>query len=228
MLFKSALVTQVSGSVGGMTGSRNAGGMYFRARATPTNPNTGQQQLVRSIMSNITVVWQSTLTQAQRDAWAVYATNVPLVNSLGASINVSGLNMYVRTNLPRLQATASRLDAAPTLYNLSGLTPPTLNSATAATGIVNIGFSQADAWATLAGGHLLIYIARPQNPTINFFRGPYQYAGRVNGGVVPPTTPANITSPFPFASGRRIFVKAVAATSDGRLTTSWQGGILSV
>lgn len=228
MLIKSALVTQASGSVGGVTASRNRSGMYMRARAIPVNPNTGQQQAVRSLMASLSVVWQSVLTPAQRTGWETYATNTPLINRLGASIHVSGLNMYIRTNLPRLQAVANRIDNAPTLYNLSALTAPTIGSATASTGIVVLNITNSDTWATALGGHLLVSIGRPQNPTINYFRGPYQYAGRINGSVVPPSASQNITSPFPFAAGRKIFVRCVAATADGRLSAEWQGGIVSV
>lgn len=228
MLIKSALVTQASGSVGGMTASRNRGGMYLRSRAIPTNPNTGQQQAVRSLMASLMVVWQSVLTPTQRAAWELYATNTPFLNRVGAAIKLSGLNCYVRTNIPRLQATATRIDNAPTIFNLGSLTAPTIASATAATGIISLGITNSDLWATVPGGHLLVYVGRQQNPTINYFRGPYQYAGRVNGAVVPPSSPQNITSPFPFATGRRIFVRCVAAFADGRLSAEWQGGILSV
>ncbi|KKM06452.1 hypothetical protein LCGC14_1743870, partial [marine sediment metagenome] len=48
MLFKSGLITQGSGSIGGLTASHNRGGMYFRARTIPTNPATSFQTVVRN------------------------------------------------------------------------------------------------------------------------------------------------------------------------------------
>lgn len=228
MLIKSALLTQASGSTGGMTASHNRGGMYLRSRAIPTNPNTGRQVVVRGILSALVVAWNNTLTPTQRENWNTYATNTPVVNVLGDSKNLSGINMYCRCNVPRIQAGLARIDNAPTTFNLGAMTNPTLVSATAGTGIVVVSFTNTDAWATATGGALLIYLSRPQNAGVNFFRGPYAYAGRVNGLVVPPTSPANITAPFPFTAGSRVFARIRASLADGRLTADWFGGVVAV
>ncbi|HSR54544.1 MAG TPA: hypothetical protein VLV83_27270, partial [Acidobacteriota bacterium] len=110
MLFKSAMVTQVSGSVGGMTGSHNAGGYYFRSRVIPVNPNTSFQQSIRGVMGQLTSRWISTLTAAQRQGWEDYAQQVTLTNPLGDQRNVSGLNQYIRSNLSRRQPSLPFVD----------------------------------------------------------------------------------------------------------------------
>lgn len=218
MKFKSNLVTQASGSIGGLTASRNKGGMYLRARAIPTNPNTPAQAAVRAIFQALSSVWTNVLTTPQRVAWDSYAAAVPLLDTLGESRNVTGLNMYIRSNTPRIQAGLSRIDAAPADNSLPLLTAPAITSITAATRVAILTFINGDAWATAVGGALLVYTSRPQNASIIGFKGPFQYAGRVNGAVVPPTSPSNVTTVFPVTASKVIWFRFVAVTADGRLS----------
>lgn len=218
MKFKGTLIGPASGSMMGLTASRNRGGQYFRRRATPTNPNSPAQNLVRGYLSALSSLWNNTLTTAQRTGWDTYALNVPLTNTMGDAINVGGLGMYIRSNVPRLTGSIARIDDAPTTFNLGSLTLPTIISATAATDILSVGYTNTDPWAIAVGGALMVYTSRPQNPSINFFRGPYRFAGKVAGAVIPPTSPVAITSPFPFAVGQKVFVRVNAFTADGRLS----------
>lgn len=228
MKFKSQLVTQASGSIGGATFSRNAGGMYIRARAVPTNPNTPGQAQVRGLLADLANRWNNTLSGAQREAWKVYSDQVPLVNSLGEAVKVGPLPMYIRSNVSRLQVGLSRIDAAPTTFNTGDFTPPTIGAIDASAGTLSLGFTNTDEWAAEAGSSLLVYISRPQNESIGYFKGPYQYAGRVNGNATPPTSPASITLPFAVTAGNKVFVQARVSRTDGRLSTTFQGGGVAV
>lgn len=218
MKFKSQVYTQASGSVGGVTYSRNAGGLYTRSRAIPTNPNTPAQQQVKAILSDLAQAWSNILTAAQRAAWEAYAAAVPLRDTLGEERPVSGLAMYIRCNVPRINAGLARVDNGPTVNTLCGLTAPTIVSITAATAIASIAFTNTNEWASLVGGALLVFASQPQGVGVNFFKGPFRYAGRVNGAVVAPTSPAAITLPFPITAGKRVFLRFVATAADGRLS----------
>lgn len=227
MKFKSQVYTQVSGSVGGLTYAHNKGGMYTRGRSIPTNPKTLQQQAVRNGLQLTSNAWSATLTSAQRDAWNTYAFNVPMVDSLGESRKVSGNAMYNRSNVIRIQAGLTSVAAGPTTFTLATLTNPTV-SGVASTGVLTVGFTNTDTWATAVGGALLVYVSRPQSVGVTFFKGPYRYAGRVNGAVVPPTSPSTaITSPFALAAGQRVFVRILATNADGRLSAAWTGSFLA-
>lgn len=226
MKFKSSVYTQVSGSVGGLTYAHNKGGMYTRGRAIPTNPKTLQQQGVRNGLQLTSNAWSATLSQAQRDAWGVYAANVPIVDSLGESRNISGNSMYNRSNVPRIQVGLASVLAGPTTFTLATLTNPGV-SGVASTGVISVTFTNTDAWATAVGGALLIYVSRPQSVGIKFFKGPYQYAGRVNGAVSPPASPGTVTSPFALTAGQRVFVQIRATNADGRLSAAWTGSFLA-
>lgn len=218
MKYKSQILTQASGSVGGLTFSRNAGGAYTRGRSVPTNPNTPAQQAVKAFLSNLSQQWTSLLTVAQRAAWEAYAQAVPVKDTLGEERPISGNAMFIRCNMPRLVAGLALVAAGPTTYTLAGLTPPSIVSATGSSGIISVSYSNSDGWATAVGGGLLVFASQPQSAGINFFKGPFRYAGRVSGATMPPTSPAAITAPFPFVAGSRVFVRMVATNADGRLS----------
>jgi hypothetical protein len=222
--FKSSLITQASGSIAGSTFSHNRGGMYIRARATPTNPNSPQQQAVRTAVGTLVNHWTNTLSAAQRAAWDVYAENTPLIDRLGEARNVGGLGMYVRTNTPILQAGLTRIDDAPTTFNTGEFTEPSVGTISAGGGTLGIVFDNADAWANEDDAAMLVLISRGQNPGINYFKGPYRYAGKIDGdGATPPTSPASMTLPFAVAAGQKVFVQVRVVRADGRLSLPFRG-----
>ena len=222
MIFTSTIIAQASGSIGGLTFSRNRGGKYIRSRATPTNPNTTFQQIVRGFMAQLTSLWNNTLTQVQRDAWDLYAENVPLPNSLGEPRNVGGLGMYNRTNVPALQGALTRIDAAPAVFNLGEFGNPSIASITAATDVLSLNFDDADDWVDESGSAMLVYTSRPQNPGINYFKGPYRLAAAILGDdTTAPTTPAAVDLAFPVEVGQRIFIKVNVIRLDGRYAATF-------
>jgi hypothetical protein len=232
MLIKGLLASQMSGSIAGITASHNRGGQYFRARAIPVNPSSVRQQIIRAAMSALAIRWTTVLTQAQRDAWDVYASNVPVTDRLGASRKLTGLNWYSACNTPRVQSgvilPTVYIDAAPIIMTMATLTPPGIVSATAATEVLSISFNNADEWAIAVGGALLVYCGLPQSPGAMAYKGPYRYSGKIAGAVVPPTSPLPITAAFPFGVGNRVHIQTRAITPDGRISPSFRVSGLGV
>jgi hypothetical protein len=221
MLFKGTIIGPASGSIAGIVASHNTSGQYMRNRTVPTNPNSIFQQAVRNAMSVLVAAWSNTLTAAERTAWATYAANVPVLNRLGDPINLSGLNMYLRGNISRLQAGLARQDTAPTVMSLNELTSPGVSIASSTT--ASVAYTNTDSWAITTGGALLLFASREQSPTINFFKGPYRFAGLVLGNTAtPPTSPEVITLPFTVATGNQVFFRAVAITADGRQSADFR------
>lgn len=219
MKFKSALVTQASGSVGGMTASHNKGGMYLRARATPVNPSSSAQVAIRNYMSQLTTRWQETLTQANRDAWTTYAGNVLLPDRLGESRNVGGLGMFIRGNVPRLQAGLPIVDAGPTTFDLGTFTDPVPTITAGSPATSSLVITNTDDWANEDDAAMLIYASREQSPSINFFKGPYRFGDTIDGdSVTPPTSPATPTLPFAGTAGNTMFLQVRVTRADGRLS----------
>jgi len=226
MLIQSPLLTKASGALAGMVGSHNKGGMYLRGRATPTNPGTSFQQDVRNFINQLATAWSNTLTQAQRDAWDVYAANQPLTNRLGESRNIPGLAHYTRANVPRLQAAATRIDTAPTTFTLPSFTI-TAVSASEATQNISISFNVADVWnADL--GWLPILASRPQSVGIIYFKGPYRFADALEGDTaIPLTSPQTVAAPFAFVEDQKLFLSIRASNPDGRLATEQRFSLIA-
>jgi len=231
MLFKPLLGTDLSGKVGGIVASHNAGGAYFKAATIPTNPNTIFQQVVRSAISALTVTWEGGLTQQQRDAWDVYAANVKVTNRIGEQVNISGLAMFVRSNVVKYQTLIALQNDAPTVFNIGGRTANLASNATEAGQTVDVGYGASttgDPWANEVGSYLVVYIGRPQNAGIKFFKGPYRLAGILQGDPVPPVAPFTVATPFAFVAGQRIFTRAIVTYADGRYTSDFKDSTLAV
>lgn len=225
MKFASQLVTKVSGSIGGLTGAHNKGGLYFRARATPTNPNSVYQQAVRNAIAQLTSRWQQTLTPAQRAAWAVYADNVPLVDALGEARSIPPLAHYTRSNVPRLQAAMAIVDDGPTVYSLATFSGVSF-TVDASGDTASVVYVNTDDWADTDGGALLCYFSRPQAQSIGYFKGPYRFAEAVLGSTsTPPTSPEEVDLPFPVEAGALVFGQFRATNADGRLSAPFRLGV---
>lgn len=219
-------VAAVSGSVGGVTFSHNRGGPYMRTRAIPTDPGTTYQQEVRALVASLTSHWLNTLTAAQRAAWDTYALNVELPNPLGQYRNVGGIGMYIRSNVPRLQADATnlpRVDDGPTVFNLGEFTSPDFSNASEATQNAGVAYDNTDAWANEDEAGMLVYGSRAHNASVNFFKGPYRYANKVLGNsVTPPTSPLSVSWPFPFLEDQKIWCQIRFTRADGRLSAPFR------
>lgn len=219
-------VASYSGSIGGTVFSRNRGGAYARNRVTPINPGSSFQAVVRSLMSQLANHWAETLTPAQRSAWDSYADAVPLPNPLGDPRNVGGVGMFVRGNLIRGQVGYPDLplvEDGPVILALSAYTPPVITTITAVTQKLNLTFDNTDAWANEDEAGMVIYISRPQNPGVNFFKGPYRYADVILGdSTTPPTSPVAIDLPFTAQAGQRVFMQCNVVRADGRAGSTFR------
>lgn len=218
MLFKSGIITAASGSLGGLTASHNRGGQYLRARVIPTNPSSGPQVAIRAIFGSLATAWQ-TLTDDQRAAWTTYAINVPVINRLGDPINLTGQQMYIRNNTAAVQVGLPRVDDGPTIFASDALSPVTLLPVET-NNLIGVEFDTTDEWANEAGGALLVYASRQKAATVNFFKGPYRFAGTVDGAdPVPPTSPAtNITNVFEQSLLNVMFGRVLSVRVDGRIS----------
>lgn len=218
MLFESPLLSKASGSLAGNTFSHNKGGMYIRSRAMPTNPGTENQSAVRDSVRILMDNWSNVLTQAQRDAWDLYAFNTPVVNKLGQTVKRTGQNMYVRANTARMQAEFPAVNDAPVTFDLGSFTPVEI-TADASADTLSIAVAAADPWATEDQGFMFVYQSRPQNAARRYFKGPYQLATVIEGESPGPiTSPKVVSSLFPLTTGQRVFFRVTVGRADGRYT----------
>lgn len=175
-------------------------------------------------MAYLTDRWLETVTALQRAAWGDYGLAVAMKNRLGESIKISGFNHYVRSNAPRLFADEALVDAAPTTMSLPDHDPTLSFVCDEAGQELTITFDDTAAWDAEVGGFMFVRMSRPQNPTRNFFAGPYLFAGSIAGAVVPESSPATIAVPTPIVEGHNIWLSARIARADGRLSEPFQVG----
>jgi hypothetical protein len=174
-----------SGSLRGITAAHNAGGLYFRGRTVPTNPNTARQQDMRSIVGGLTQSWSSTLTEAQRQAWRDYAANVPVVDRLGETMTLSGINWFIKSRASAFQVTNSTLSATASIGGFNA--PTTFNTGESVLSVDTFegDFTTPPGTLDIAGtfngvaptdGVVAVFIAPPQTAGTRYYKGPYQLA----------------------------------------------------
>ena len=239
-LFKSQIVTQASGSIGGTTFSRSPSGMYMRSRAVPTNPNTTLQGSVRDAMQVLSTRWSETLSDAQREAWDLYAANVALQNPLGSAFFQSGQNAYIQSNLTRLAvqdpvytpldgipipaAAQPPRDDAPTIFDRGSLPGFALASITA--GVASVSFIDTEDWCSEDESLLFVWISRPRNEGRKFFNGPWRLLGVIAGdSVSSPTSPQslNVVAPTYIPAGSQLArIRGAVSRVDGRYSAPVQ------
>lgn len=216
MLFTSPVYSQASGSIAGLVYSHNRGGMYTRARTTPTDPGSSRQMILRAAVGSLAPTWAGTLNDALRQAWRNYASNVAMVNALGETVFLSGQQHYMRCNIPRIQVGLAVKTAAPTTFDLGTFTAPTISEANDDRE-TSISFDNTDDWASTDGGALLCYHGNPQGAGINFYKSPWKYAGKVDGSTAtPPTSPNVFTPPVEQVAGQKIWTMIRIMQVDGR------------
>jgi len=215
----SALVSEISGKVGGVVFARNRSGLCVRNFSKPVNVNSTLQQVARASMADLVDRWAQTLTDVQREAWKLYADSVTVQNKVGDSINLTGQNMYVRSNAILLQNGLDLIDDGPSVFELPDQDTTLTASFSEATQKVSVAFDDSKAWANEDNGYLFIYMGTPQNPQRNYFGGPWRYAGKIEGDdTTAPSSPAAIDVPFAVTQGQRIWIAARIMRADGRLS----------
>lgn len=218
-------VADIRGAIAGTVFSKNRYGSYARNLTVPVNPGTPAQTKIRAVMGQVRAGWFDLASQAQRDAWAVYATNVPVQNRLGESITLTGWNMFARTNAAALYNDLDFVLDAPTDFSLAEQDATLAIAVSEATQLISVSFDAGMDWVDENDSQLLIYASRPQNPTVNFFKGPYLIAGMISGdSVTPPTSPETMALPFAAVEGQKIFVQARILRADGRLSEPFRVG----
>lgn len=210
---------QRSGKQGGIVWSRNRFGAYVRNRAVPVNPNTDRQVAIRNAVRSLSIRWETLLSQAQRDAWDTYASNVVWKNPLGQDVYLTGLNHFIRSNTQLVVDAFSPNDTAPTIFDIGAAELSLAVAASEATQILTITYDDTPAWAKEDGGHQWFFHGIPQNAARVFFGGPWRRCQRVDGSATtPPTSPTTAPAQWPIAAGQRVWVRSRILRADGRLS----------
>lgn len=220
-------IIQMSGSIAGNTHARNRYGNYVRARTKPINPNTQRQMQVRAALTMLTERWADTLTDAQRIAWNLYASNVIMQNKLGESMHLSGFNHYIRSNAIHARLGQAIIDAGPVVFELPETDPIMNITASEATQQITVNFDITLPWSSEATAVMQFFMGSPQNGQRNFFAAPWRYMGGVAGidpgGAVSPELETVV---WAISEGQHIWMYARIIRADHRISTRFTANVI--
>lgn len=171
-----AIVTDMSGKLGGHVFSKNKGGSYMRTKVTPLNPQTVAQTGIRGLFSAISQNW-SALTEAQRNSFRDSVEQYARTNVFGDIKNPTGKALYQRLNqnLGISGQALIEICGAPQEVPFADM-----QSVTGAEGVQALS-------ATLSGnttGSKLVFFATPSlSAGTKFVKNKLRKIGVVNGGV---------------------------------------------
>lgn len=217
------LATGASGSSGGVTASRNRFGYYLRSRTPPVNPNTARQMTARAMFAGMAALWSSMLTQAQRDAWALYADAIVWKGSLGLDCKLTGFNHFLRSATAILHAGGTPVPDGPVILTLPGADPTFAVTVDEAQQEMSVVFDNALGWANETGGYMLCSMSSPKGVGREFIGPPFRVAESIVGVTgTPPTSPATMDVPFLVAELQKVDCVARIIMADGRVSTPFQ------
>lgn len=178
------------GSLGANTFSKNKGGYFVRIRKAPTNPQSARQTEVRGWMQQLATSWRA-ISDEEQSAWAAYAAGKPFVDSLGNTYFLTGMQIWIKLNLPLL-------DAGDTMIT----TPPSAGGQESHE--VNITYTDADTISITFDGtypadcRIRLWATLPHSAGANPSR---EQAKLVGYSVVDPTSPCSMEMPWSALDG---------------------------
>lgn len=118
-------VVDARGSIAGNCFSRARSGATLKARIKGTNPISARQSIARVNLNQLVKAWQFQLSDADRLAWAAWASSNPVLNRFGQTVTQAGFNSFCQLNGTLLAVTvpiALTPPASTTLNTMTGLT----------------------------------------------------------------------------------------------------------
>lgn len=206
------IIGDASGKLGGIIASKNKGGLYLKSFTAPTNPSTSLQVEVRSQWSVLVNAYSVILTQLQRDGWVDLAAANPVLNRLGQSILLTGLNMYIRFNQVRLLSGSARIDTSPAAFLQSAADPNfALTVVDEVSNSFTFAFDDTAPWGDQDEGRLVVYQGQSQSLGRSTFDGPYRQGGFASGdATLGVTSPLQIIpAPWVVVAGNKTWISGV-------------------
>ncbi len=207
------VVSDIRGSINGVTFGRNRAGLFARQRVVPVDPNTPAQVFARAIMAAASIAWRNTLTPAQRTAWNLLGLTTVFKNALGQDFNPSGIMLYVRSVALAFRAGQIAVSDPPTeaVIQLGTLT-------FAYTALAGIEITSV-VGTEVTNGEAIGQKSPDLSQGISFFKGPFAQTlvFPVEDFAAPPVLVIPIADLLP---GRRYFMRMRVIQDDGSATAA--------
>lgn len=190
-VFNSPIFSDIRGSVGNMTFSRNRDGAYVKQRTTYGGGSSVPQIAQRGAMNSIVNEWHS-LTMEELISWRIYARAFARSNRLGKSNTPLAFNVFVSCNRDRIMWNNGLRRVAPPVEEVAALRPHTGNAFSPPDSPIH--FEGDNAWffwlwnGSPESYRPFIFMSLPQLISRNRPIGGYYFLGNVidtiSGGIV--------------------------------------------
>lgn len=156
----SSLISEIRGSVGTQTFSRNRYGAYVKNKLTQVNPDSVDQQAVRAEMAAAVAEWQSS-AQEYQDVWNQFVMSQRISKNISRKISRSGFNEFLSRWMNRYALGASGTGFNPLpLVRIN----PIITSITAGTLSIELAY---DTLRPVGNCEIAVYATHPISPGIN-------------------------------------------------------------
>lgn len=214
-----SIVSDIRGSCGTETYSRNASGPIVRNRTTPANPNTLAQQAARAVITALSQAWSGTLDDDNRAAWRQYAHQWPRPDKWGSPSLANGYTAFIRHNALYYREHSAILKQNPP--DVGPLHPPGMLF-TVDSGTNDITIALPPPLYDPPPNHTILYAfaGLPVSEGVGTFTGPWRYVGHNERNGAWATDPWTVPYPFAFNGDRKCFAYMVAQSrTSGALST---------
>lgn len=222
-----SIVTDIRGSVGDETYSRNQGGIYVRTRKGPGGTPTAKQTAITDAMSDLSQAWSDTLTEAQRSSWRQYANEHPRPNRWGTKLCTNGYTRFIAVNFPEYVRTSAILrSSAPTAPPIR---PPQFAFTILATGgQITVTLPLTIPLPSTGTFRVYLYVSPWQSQGINYYSAPFQYKStNLKTSGTWGTSPWNVPVSTPTSGDIKFFARLRAQdTATGAISTIAQANAI--
>ena len=151
-----SIVSEIRGSVGSETYSRNAFGAYVKARVAPANPNTVPQQDARARLAAAVTAWQG-LSEVDRLSYISEAAGRSNINRLGVKIRVTGYQLFITQHIMYDRAGVSFV------AGVSAPIRPSINQSSSIVTSASAMNTTVEYSGSITGSHLFIFATPPRS-----------------------------------------------------------------
>jgi len=205
----SPIFGEMRGKLGGNVFSRNKGGPYVRMHAIPTNPNSTRQQATRAWLATCAAQWKTVLGDTERGQWNEFAETHSVLNSLGQTIFLTGLDWFCKCNSRLLDAGGTPITEPTDLAVPEA--PLTLGIAVASATTLTVTYT-----AALPADHFFVLwgsgpISAGQNPN-------FRQCRLIGYSPADQESPWTATMPWTLADGQDVKVYGAIMSAEGRVS----------
>jgi len=206
------MIADIRGSINGVTYLRTRAGLVARQRVSPINRQTPRQVAVRNAVAYLQEYWRTLLTPELRQPWEDLGTLGGGNNALGDHIRMTGVQMFIRTNVLLILRGYAIVTASPAPPSETSISAPTF-LCTAANGLTIETLTPAIG----ASEHLFWQISPLLPQSRNFYKGPWEELHDMDSVSALPYT---IIAPPGLAIGNRVVIRIRQMDAVGRLSVA--------